>query len=160
MHPEQPSTGLAQQRCQADLAPQGTLCTGLLHRLIQNARPFSFCFLLPRVHAADVAAEQMPSTTSSTSTSPAAPPSSSPSIMPSNMGKPEFPDTGWDRIKDLFDREWVLLFLLYFFFFSFLYKDKNVRFLVENAIIRQELSIVLLKHLFWTEMTKVLMKEK
>ncbi|GAA6216133.1 complex I assembly factor TIMMDC1, mitochondrial [Lates japonicus] len=106
MHPEQPRTGFALQRRQADSAPWGTLSTGLLQGLIQSARPPSFCLLLPRVHAADVAAAQsaqMPSSSSSTSSAPA--PISSPSTMPSNMGKPEFPDTGWDRIKDLFDRD-------------------------------------------------------
>ncbi|KAF1371681.1 hypothetical protein PFLUV_G00270970 [Perca fluviatilis] len=107
MNPEQPRTGFALQRRQADLTPRGTLSTGLLQGLIQSARPPSFCFLLPRVHAADVAAAQpaqMPSSSSST-TSPASAPIPSPSKMPSNIGKPEFPDTGWDRIKDLFDKD-------------------------------------------------------
>ncbi|XP_044044187.1 complex I assembly factor TIMMDC1, mitochondrial [Siniperca chuatsi] len=112
MHPEQPRTGFALQRRRADSAPRGTLSTGLLQGLIQSARPPSFCFLLPRVHAADVAAAQpaqMPSSSSSSSsTSPAPAPIPSPSTMPSNMGKPEFPDTGWDRIKDLFDRDATL----------------------------------------------------
>lgn len=27
------------------------------------------------------------------------------STLPKNFGRPEFPDTGWDRIKDLFDRD-------------------------------------------------------
>lgn len=27
---------------------------------------------------------------------------SSTQILPQHIGKPEFPDTGWDRIKDLF----------------------------------------------------------
>uniref|UniRef100_A0A8C6KJ46 Complex I assembly factor TIMMDC1, mitochondrial n=1 Tax=Nothobranchius furzeri TaxID=105023 RepID=A0A8C6KJ46_NOTFU len=49
--------------------------------------PRFFCFLLPRVHAADVAAAQTP-------------PSSSSSTSP-----PELPDTGWERIRDLFDRD-------------------------------------------------------
>ncbi|XP_034720422.1 complex I assembly factor TIMMDC1, mitochondrial [Etheostoma cragini] len=107
MNPEQPRTGFALQRRQADLAPRGTLSTGLLLGLIQRARPPSFCFLLPRVHAADVAAAQpaqMPSSSSST-TSPASAPIPSPSTMPSNIGRPEFPDTGLDRIKDLFDKD-------------------------------------------------------
>ncbi|XP_031147780.1 complex I assembly factor TIMMDC1, mitochondrial [Sander lucioperca] len=107
MNPEQPRTGFTLQRRRADLAPRGTLSTGLLQGLIQSARPPSFCFLLPRVHAADVAAaqpERMPSSSSST-TSPASAPIPSPSTMPSNIGKPEFPDTGWDRIKDLFDKD-------------------------------------------------------
>ncbi|KAM3585564.1 uncharacterized protein V6R79_021194 [Siganus canaliculatus] len=104
MDPEQPRPGLALQRHQADSAPRGTLNTGLLQGLIQSARHPSFCFLLPRVHAADVAAVQ-PSAPSASSTSlaPAAIPS--PSTMPSSMGKPEFPDTGWDRIKDLFEKD-------------------------------------------------------
>uniref|UniRef100_A0A8K9X313 Uncharacterized protein n=1 Tax=Oncorhynchus mykiss TaxID=8022 RepID=A0A8K9X313_ONCMY len=46
--------------------------------------------LLPRVHAAD-------------SVTPA--PVQIPSPLPSLMGKPEFPDTGWDCIQDLFGRE-------------------------------------------------------
>ncbi|XP_020506413.1 complex I assembly factor TIMMDC1, mitochondrial [Labrus bergylta] len=109
MHPEERRAGRALQRRRADLAPWGTLSTGLLQGLIQNARPRSFCFFLPRVHAADVAASQptqMPSfspSSPSTSSSPAPLPSSS--TLPSNVGKPEFPDTGWERIKDLFDRE-------------------------------------------------------
>ncbi|XP_073318325.1 complex I assembly factor TIMMDC1, mitochondrial [Pagrus major] len=108
MHPEQPRTGLALQRRQADSAPRGALSTGLLQGFIQSARPPSFCFVLPRVHAADVAAAQpaqMPSSSSSSSTSPAPAPIPSPSAVPSNMGRPEFPDTGWDRIKDLFERD-------------------------------------------------------
>ncbi|XP_076579141.1 complex I assembly factor TIMMDC1, mitochondrial [Chaetodon auriga] len=104
MHPKQHSTGLALQRRQADSAPRGTLSTGLLQGLIQSARPPSFCFLLPRVHAADVGPAQMPSSSSS-STSSASPPIPSPRSMPSNMVSPEFPDTGWDRIKDLFNKD-------------------------------------------------------
>lgn len=106
MHPEQSRTGFALRRRQADSAPQGTLSTGLLQGLIQSARPPPFCFLLPRVHAADVAAAQpaqMPSPSSSSSTSPAPAPIPTPSTLPSNMGGPEFPDTGWDRIMDLFE---------------------------------------------------------
>lgn len=110
MHPERPRTGFALRRRQADSAPQGTLSTGLLQGLIQSARPLSFCFLLPRVHAADVAAAQpaqmpSPSSSSSSSTSLAPAPIPTPSTVPINMGKPEFPDTGWDRIKDLFERD-------------------------------------------------------
>lgn len=118
MHPEQPRTGLALQRRQADSAPRGVLSTGLLQGLIQSVRPPSFCFVLPRVHAADVAAAQpaqMPSSSSSSSsTSPAPEPILSPSTMPSNLGRPEFPDTGWDRIKDLFEKELVFLYLFDF----------------------------------------------
>ncbi|XP_070711838.1 complex I assembly factor TIMMDC1, mitochondrial [Pempheris klunzingeri] len=112
MYPELPRTSFALQRRQADSAPRGALSTGLLQGLIQSARHPSFCFLLPRVHAADVAAAQpaqMPSSSSSSSssssTSPASAPIPSPSTMLSKMGKPEFPDTGWDRVKDLFDRD-------------------------------------------------------
>lgn len=115
MHPEPRRTSVALQRRLADSAPQGTLSTGQLQGFIQRARPPFFCFLLPRVHAADVAAAQpaqMPSSSSSssssfTSTAPVAIPSSS--SLPKNIGKPEFPSTGWERIKDLFDRELVLL---------------------------------------------------
>ncbi|XP_036947297.1 complex I assembly factor TIMMDC1, mitochondrial [Acanthopagrus latus] len=113
MHPAQPRTGLALQRRQADLAPRGAFSTGLLQGLIQSVRPPSFCFVLPGVHAADVAAAQpaqMPSSSSSSSsssstTSPAPEPILSPSTVPSNLGRPEFPDTGWDRIKDLFEKD-------------------------------------------------------
>ncbi|KAG8004596.1 Complex I assembly factor TIMMDC1 [Nibea albiflora] len=108
MHPERPRTSLALQRHQADSAPRGTPSTGLLQGLIQSARPPSFCFLLPRVHAADVAAAQpaqMPSSSSSSTTSPAPASIPSHSTLPSTIGRPEFPDTGWDRIKDLFDKD-------------------------------------------------------
>ncbi|XP_075950714.1 complex I assembly factor TIMMDC1, mitochondrial [Anarhichas minor] len=101
MQPEQPATGFAPRRQRADSSPWGTLSTGLLRGLVQSVGPPSFCPLLPRVHAADVAAAQpaqMPSSSSS-SNSPA------PISMPSHMGRPEFPDAGWDRIKDLFDKD-------------------------------------------------------
>lgn len=71
----------------ADLAPRGGLRSGILQGLTQLSTP-SLC--LPRVHAADGVSD------------PAHNSSSRP--LPSNMGKPEFPDRGWDRIKDLFDR--------------------------------------------------------
>ncbi|TMS11710.1 Complex I assembly factor TIMMDC1, mitochondrial [Larimichthys crocea] len=108
MHPERPRTSLALQRRQADSAPRGMPSTGLLQGLIQSARPPSFCFLLPRVHAADVAAAQpaqMPSSSSSSTSSPAPASIHFPSTVPSSIGRPEFPDTGWDRIKDLFDKD-------------------------------------------------------
>ncbi|XP_046887539.1 complex I assembly factor TIMMDC1, mitochondrial [Hypomesus transpacificus] len=83
-----PATG-SLPPCQekADSAPQGGLCTGLLQGLLQLAAPSLY---LPRVHAADGASNsvQIPS----------------PRPLPSSIGKPEFPDTGWDRVKDLFDR--------------------------------------------------------
>uniref|UniRef100_A0A1A7W9S6 Complex I assembly factor TIMMDC1, mitochondrial n=1 Tax=Iconisemion striatum TaxID=60296 RepID=A0A1A7W9S6_9TELE len=64
--------------------------------------PRFLCFLLPRVHAADVVSAQAPpSSPSSTSPAPGPPPS----ILPRNIGKPELPDTGWERIRDLFDRD-------------------------------------------------------
>ncbi|KAM6893504.1 complex I assembly factor TIMMDC1, mitochondrial [Xenentodon cancila] len=102
MHPEQHRTSSALHRRRADSAPQGKLSTGLLQGLVQTAGPRFFCFLLPGVYAADVAAQpaQMPP---SSSTSPA--PVPSPSTLPKNIGKPEFPDTGWGRIKELFYRE-------------------------------------------------------
>nr|XP_029516336.1 complex I assembly factor TIMMDC1, mitochondrial isoform X2 [Oncorhynchus nerka] len=89
MHPpERP--GASPAPCQqAASAPQGTLCTRPLGDLLQLAMP-SLGRLLPRVHAAD-------------SVAPA--PVQIPSPLPSLVGKPEFPDTGWDRIKDLFDRD-------------------------------------------------------
>ncbi|XP_031596626.1 complex I assembly factor TIMMDC1, mitochondrial [Oreochromis aureus] len=113
MHPQRRRTSFALQRRLADSAPEGTLSTGQLQGFIQRARPPFFCFLLPRVHAADVAAAQpaqKPSSSSSssssssfTSTAPVPIPSSS--SLPKNIGKPEFPSTGWERIKDLFDRD-------------------------------------------------------
>ncbi|KAM8903344.1 complex I assembly factor TIMMDC1, mitochondrial isoform 3-T3 [Spinachia spinachia] len=103
MHQEQPRTGFAPRRRWADSAPRGTVGTGLLQGFIQGVGPSSFCPLLPRVHAADVAAAQPVQMSSSSSTSPA--PNPSAISMPSHIGRPEFPDTGWDRIKDLFDRE-------------------------------------------------------
>lgn len=104
MQPEQNRTGFALQSRQADSAPRGILSTGLLRGLTQSIRSPFFCFLLPRVHAADVAAAQ-PAQMLSSSTSPAPVAAPSPSTLPSNIGKPEFPDTGWERIKDLFDRD-------------------------------------------------------
>lgn len=106
MQPERPAVGLSQHRRQADSGPQGELGTGLLQGLVQTARLPSFCFLLPRVHAADVAAAQ-PAQMPSSSTGPVPAPIPAPSALPRNVGKPEFPDTGWDRIKDLFNRELV-----------------------------------------------------
>ncbi|KAM9454897.1 complex I assembly factor TIMMDC1, mitochondrial [Clarias gariepinus] len=53
--------------------------TGLLEAFCMSA--------LPQVHAADVADLQ-----------------ASLQSLPKHVGRPEFPDTGWDRIKDLFDR--------------------------------------------------------
>uniref|UniRef100_A0A3B5MPM1 Complex I assembly factor TIMMDC1, mitochondrial n=1 Tax=Xiphophorus couchianus TaxID=32473 RepID=A0A3B5MPM1_9TELE len=63
------------------------MSTGPFQGLVQTAMPRFFCFLLPRVDAADVAA------------GPAA------GFLPKIIGKPEFPDTGWQRIRDLFDRD-------------------------------------------------------
>ncbi|XP_061571608.1 complex I assembly factor TIMMDC1, mitochondrial [Cololabis saira] len=107
MHPAQRRTSSALPRRRADSAPRGALSAGLLQGLIQTAGPCFSCILLPRVHAADVAAArpaaqpaQMPS---SSPTSPAAAPP--PTSLPRNIGRPEFPDTGWERIKDLFDRD-------------------------------------------------------
>ncbi|XP_034406959.1 complex I assembly factor TIMMDC1, mitochondrial [Cyclopterus lumpus] len=100
MHSEQPRTSFAPQRRQADSAPWGVLSTGLF----QSVGPPSFCPLLPRVHAADVAPAQMPSSSSSSSTTSLAPAPIQPS-MSRNIGKPEFPDTGWDRIKDVFQKD-------------------------------------------------------
>uniref|UniRef100_A0A4W4GMF4 Complex I assembly factor TIMMDC1, mitochondrial n=2 Tax=Electrophorus electricus TaxID=8005 RepID=A0A4W4GMF4_ELEEL len=58
---------------------QGTMTVELLRVICGSA--------LPRVHAADSADSQ-----------------TALSNLPIHVGKPEFPDTGWDRIKDLFDR--------------------------------------------------------
>lgn len=102
MHPEQPGSGLPLQRRLADSGPGGRRSTGLLQGFLHSDRPFSFCLLLPRVHAADVAAAQ-PSQMSSPAPAPAPIPATR--LLPKTIGKPEFPDTGWDRIKDLFDRD-------------------------------------------------------
>ncbi|XP_051915252.1 complex I assembly factor TIMMDC1, mitochondrial isoform X1 [Hippocampus zosterae] len=104
MHPQQPTTGFTLRRQLADSAPRGTLSTGPAQGPGQSARRPRFCLLLPGVHAADVSSgqpAQMPSSPSSTCV--VAPPH--PSALPSNIGKPEFPDTGWDRIKDLFQKD-------------------------------------------------------
>ncbi|XP_059905263.1 complex I assembly factor TIMMDC1, mitochondrial [Gadus macrocephalus] len=110
MDPQQAGVGPASGR-QADSGPRGVLSTGLLRGLFQRAgaQPPSFCsLLLPRVHAADAASAQPvsssspPSTTTTTMTPGAA---AIGSTLPKNFGRPEFPDTGWDRIKDLFDRD-------------------------------------------------------
>lgn len=50
-----------------------------------------YMFTIPRVHAADIV-----------------------DSLPKHVGKPEFPDTGWDRIKDIFDRRSVYLCLYLF----------------------------------------------
>lgn len=50
-----------------------------------------FRFPFPHVHAAE-----SPSTQTNIS-------------LPQHIDKPEFPDTGWDRIKDVFFRRWVPL---------------------------------------------------
>ncbi|XP_061760637.1 complex I assembly factor TIMMDC1, mitochondrial [Nerophis ophidion] len=105
MNPERPTTGFTLRRQLADSAARGTWSTGLLQGLIQSSGPLCFGPLLPRVHAADMASAQpaqMPSSPSSTCAAPAH--SLTPSTMPDNLRKPEFPDTGWDRIKDLFQK--------------------------------------------------------
>ncbi|KAJ3584801.1 hypothetical protein NHX12_015296 [Muraenolepis orangiensis] len=118
MDPRQAGVGPASPRRRADSGPQGALSTGLLRGLFQGAgpRPPSFCsLLLPGVHAADAASAQPAQTASSSSSSDYSSSSSyytptpgsvpSGSTLPANLGRPEFPDTGWDRIKDLFGRE-------------------------------------------------------
>ncbi|XP_061834642.1 complex I assembly factor TIMMDC1, mitochondrial [Nerophis lumbriciformis] len=105
MHPEQPTTGFTLWRQLADSAARGTWSAGLLQGLIQSSGPPCLGPLLPRVHAADMASAQpaqMPSSPSSTCAAPAH--TLTPSTMPDNLRKPEFPDTGWDRIKDLFQK--------------------------------------------------------
>ncbi|XP_061539561.1 complex I assembly factor TIMMDC1, mitochondrial [Phycodurus eques] len=106
MHPERPTTGFTLRRRLADSAPRGTLSTGPVQGLIQSARPPCVCLLLPRVHAADMASAQpaqMPSSPSSTCAVPPHPITAS--AIPNNIGKPEFPDRGWDRIMDLFHKD-------------------------------------------------------
>uniref|UniRef100_A0A3Q2QQ51 Complex I assembly factor TIMMDC1, mitochondrial n=1 Tax=Fundulus heteroclitus TaxID=8078 RepID=A0A3Q2QQ51_FUNHE len=105
MHPEQQRTSHELHRRRADPSPRGAMSARPLQRLVQTAMPRFLCFLLPRVDAADVAAGQMPASSSSSSTSAAPAAVPRPSALPKNIGKPEFPDTGWERIKDLFDRD-------------------------------------------------------
>ncbi|XP_068612550.1 complex I assembly factor TIMMDC1, mitochondrial isoform X1 [Brachionichthys hirsutus] len=112
MRPEQPRTGLALQRRWADSGPGGSLSTGRLRGLIQSARTASFCFLLPRVHAAAITAAPAAQMPPSPSSSPALARTPSPSTVPGFIGKPEYPETGWDRVKDLFAKEFVLKFIL------------------------------------------------
>ncbi|XP_068612551.1 complex I assembly factor TIMMDC1, mitochondrial isoform X2 [Brachionichthys hirsutus] len=105
MRPEQPRTGLALQRRWADSGPGGSLSTGRLRGLIQSARTASFCFLLPRVHAAAITAAPAAQMPPSPSSSPALARTPSPSTVPGFIGKPEYPETGWDRVKDLFAKD-------------------------------------------------------
>lgn len=105
MDPERPITGFLSWRRQADSAPKGALNTGLLQGLFHNDRPFPFCFLFPRVHAADSAAAPSAQRHLSSTSSTHPEHISASSSLPSIIGRPEFPDTGWDRIKDLFDRD-------------------------------------------------------
>lgn len=51
-----------------------------------------YMFAVPRVHAADIPDPQ-----------------AGLQSLPKHVGKPEFPDTGWDRIKDLFNQGLVSL---------------------------------------------------
>ncbi|XP_055020470.1 complex I assembly factor TIMMDC1, mitochondrial isoform X2 [Boleophthalmus pectinirostris] len=104
MPPELPLMRHAPWRQRADSHPEDTLHTGLILDMIRGffhrERPVSFCLPLPRVHAADGEAAQsaqfaqMPSHSSASVNG----------TLPAVLGKPEFPDTGWDRIKDLFER--------------------------------------------------------
>lgn len=115
----------AEQSGQTDSGPRGggsELLTGqrrllLLLQGFGSARTPLFssfsssCFLplLPRVHAADGEAQAL-APSSAASSSPlllaATPPAVPGGVnVPRLVGKPEFPDTGWDRIKDLFERE-------------------------------------------------------
>lgn len=108
MHPERSRTCCAPWRQQADTSPGGALNTGLAQGLIQGLfhsdRPVSFCLFLPRVYAADGAAAQSAQMSSSSTASTSPTHSPTPRTLPDLMGRPEFPDTGWDRIKDLFER--------------------------------------------------------
>ncbi|KAK0133998.1 Complex I assembly factor TIMMDC1, mitochondrial [Merluccius polli] len=119
MGPQQAGVVPASRR-RADSGPRGVLGAGLLRGLFQRAGPRtpSFCAaLLPRVHAADAASAQTasspsspspsssPSTASSANATPAATPAPTGSTLPNNLGRPDFPDTGWDRVRDLFDRD-------------------------------------------------------
>ncbi|XP_077583703.1 complex I assembly factor TIMMDC1, mitochondrial [Stigmatopora nigra] len=106
MHAEPSTTGSAPRRRLADSAPGGAWSTVPARGLIGIGAAPRFCLPLPRVHAAEVDSAhsaQMPSPLSSTCATPPHPVAAS--VMPSNIGKPEFPDTGWDRIKDLFQKD-------------------------------------------------------
>lgn len=105
MCPEWPRTCYAPRREQADTGPGGALNTGLIQGFLQSDRPVSFCLLfLPRVLAADGAAAQSAQMPSSSTASTSPEHCAAPRTLPDLMGRPEFPDTGWDRIKDLFER--------------------------------------------------------
>lgn len=67
-----------------DTDSPGAWHTGLLRTV--------YMFALPRVHAADIVD-----------------PEASLHSLPKHVGKPEFPDTGWDRIKDLFEQRFGFL---------------------------------------------------
>ncbi|KAJ8003726.1 hypothetical protein DPEC_G00151350 [Dallia pectoralis] len=80
---------------QTGLDPQGTHCTRPLRGILQSALPSLGC-LFPGVYAADsVVVAPAPVQIHSQTTT----------LLPSLVGKPEFPDTGWDRIRDLFDTD-------------------------------------------------------
>uniref|UniRef100_A0A8B9RHU6 Complex I assembly factor TIMMDC1, mitochondrial n=1 Tax=Astyanax mexicanus TaxID=7994 RepID=A0A8B9RHU6_ASTMX len=80
MHPERPFPCTPECGVKAtDTACPRAFYTGLLCEL--------FRFTLPRVHAAESADTQTNTT------------------LPKHVGRPEFPDTGWDRIKDLIQPE-------------------------------------------------------
>lgn len=84
-----------------DSGPRGAPSTGRLRGLVQSlAGPLSFCSPLPRVHAA-VQPAQMPDATSSSSSSSV----SAVSVSSLAGERPELLDTGWERIKDLFERD-------------------------------------------------------
>ncbi|XP_057712550.1 complex I assembly factor TIMMDC1, mitochondrial, partial [Corythoichthys intestinalis] len=106
IYPEPSTTGFTLQRRLADSTPRGASSTGPARGLIRTGEAPRFCLPLPRVHAADVDAArsaQMPSSPPSTCT--ASPRPVAASALPNNIGKPEFPDTGTDRIKDLFQKD-------------------------------------------------------
>ncbi|XP_054655731.1 complex I assembly factor TIMMDC1, mitochondrial isoform X2 [Dunckerocampus dactyliophorus] len=92
MHPEQTTTGFTLWRQVAECGPRG-----LLRGLIWTSRPPCLSALLPRVHASDMASAQPVQTPSCPSSAGAAP---AHALTASTM-----PNTGWDRIKDLFQRD-------------------------------------------------------
>ncbi|XP_028835144.1 complex I assembly factor TIMMDC1, mitochondrial [Denticeps clupeoides] len=67
--------------------PPGPSKSGAECREMQHTGLLASWLPVLRVHAADNTSQQP-----------------KPTSLPQNIGKPEFPDTGWDRIKDLFER--------------------------------------------------------
>ncbi|XP_024917953.1 complex I assembly factor TIMMDC1, mitochondrial isoform X2 [Cynoglossus semilaevis] len=76
-----------------------------LQHLLQNIRPPAFLFSLPKVYAAEAAAAHTTQRLSSPSGTAASAENLSQHCLPKIIGQPEFPDTGWDRLKELFTKD-------------------------------------------------------